>query len=159
MGASADQIDRQIKETRERMDENLGMLEKRTKSNALRFGRIAAVVVGTVAVGAGAYLAYRRFRRPTLKDRLTSLSPDSLRALADELSSRMKEVRKAVPSISVTVNGKGEAEPGTVESIIRKVAPALIGTASTALIEKATGRTKADQEDERGSMHASPAFD
>ena len=52
MGDSEDEIDRQIKEAREQIDENLGVLEQRATSNAVRYGKIAAVVVG-VAVIAG----------------------------------------------------------------------------------------------------------
>src|SRR5207237_8316 len=54
MGASAREIERQIMETRERMDDNLNELEGRAASNAVRYGRIAAIVVAAVAVGAPA---------------------------------------------------------------------------------------------------------
>lgn len=146
MGASADQIDREIKETRERMDQNLGVLEDRAASNAVRYGRIAAVIGGVAAAGVAALLIYRRFRKPSLKDRLHSLSPDGLGELAHELASQMGRVKKSMPSVTLTVNDRTESEPGTVEGIIRKVAPALIGTASTALIEKATAGGASEQD-------------
>jgi len=50
MGASTDEIDRQINETRDHIDRNLGMLERRAASNAIRFGRVATAVLGVVAV-------------------------------------------------------------------------------------------------------------
>jgi hypothetical protein len=159
MGRSADEIDRQIKETRDRMDQNLEVLEERATSSAIRYGRIAAVVVGVVAAGGAAFLVYRRFRRPTWKDRLASLSPDSLHALADELASRFKDAKKAMPSVIVTVNGKHDAEPGALESIVRKVGPSLVGTASTALIERVTRGGGAGEEDESAARHAAPGFD
>ena len=134
MGASAREIEEQIKETRERMDENLEVLEHRATSSAVRYGKIAAVVVGAAALAGAGFLLWRRTRRPTLKGRLEKMSPDSLRALADELATRLK---KPLPSVSVTVNEKSQ-EPGTWESILRKVAPALAGTASTALVERVT---------------------
>ena len=134
MGASSREIEEQIKETRERMDENLEVLEHRAASSAVRYGKIAAVVVGAAAVAGAGFLLWRRTRRPTLKGRLEKMSPDSLRALADELATRLK---KPLPSVKVTVNEKSQ-EPGTWESILRKVAPALAGTASTAFVERVT---------------------
>jgi len=133
MGASAREIEREIRETRDRMDENLTQLEGKAASSAVRFGRIAAIGLGVLVAGAGAYLLMRRMRKPTLKDRLDGLSIDQLRSLTDELSGRLKD---ELPSVTVTVNEKTEREPGTLESILRKVAPALIGTASTAVLER-----------------------
>src|SRR5437879_12025384 len=43
MGASAREIERQIKETRERMDENLTVLAQRAASNAKRLSKIVAI--------------------------------------------------------------------------------------------------------------------
>jgi hypothetical protein len=135
MGASADQIEREIRETRERMDENLGVLEDRAVSSAVRFGRIAAVALVVTGAGLAGFLIYRRMRRPALKERLEAVSPEALRDLAVEIGTRVKE---KFPSVTVTVNERKEPEPGPVQSILRKVAPMLIGTASTAVIEKMT---------------------
>ena len=90
MGSSAREIERQIKETRERMDDNLTELEGQAASGARRYGRIAAIVVGVVAIGGAGFLIYRRMHRPTLKDRLADLSLADLRALAEEVSGRPK---------------------------------------------------------------------
>jgi len=133
MGNSAREIEREIKATRERMDDNLTRLEGRAASDAVRFGRIAAVILGVVAVGGAAFLVYRRTRRPTLRDRLDQLSLDHLRALAAEATGRLKD---RLPSVTVKVNEKTEEDPGTVESILRKVAPALVGTAGSALLQR-----------------------
>jgi hypothetical protein len=135
MGASADQIEREIRETRERMDESLGVLEDRAVSNAVRFGRIAAVALVVTGAGLAAFLIYRRVRRPALRERLEGISPEGLRDLAVEIGTRVKE---KFPSVTVTVNERKEPEPGPVQTILRKVAPTLIGTASTAVIEKMT---------------------
>jgi hypothetical protein len=133
MGASAREIERQIKETRARMDDNLTRLEGRASSSAVRFGRIAAIVLGVVAIGGVAYVVYRRTRRPTLRDRLDDLSLDNLRTLVGDASDR---VRDRLPSVTVRFNEKTEQEPGAVESIIRKVGPALVGTAGSALLSR-----------------------
>jgi hypothetical protein len=151
MGASADQIEREIRETRERMDENLGELEVRASSNAIRYGRIALAVAVVAGGGLAGFLLYRRMRRSSIKDRLEGLSPEALRDLAVELGTRVK---KQMPSVTVTVNEKREAEPGPVQSILRRVAPAVIGSASTAVIEKVTRRPE-----QRGARRVVPAYD
>ena len=141
MGASAREIERQIMETRERMDDNLNELEGRAASNAVRYGRIAAIVVAAVAVGAAGFIVYRKMRKPTLKDRLDELSIENLRELAEELSGRLKG---QLPSVTVRVNEKTPREPGTVETIARKLAPMLVGTASTALLERIGHRRRGE---------------
>ena len=135
MGASAHEIEQQIKETRERMDENLGTLEDRATSGARRYGKIAAVVVVAAAVAGAGFLIWRRTRRPTtLRDRLDRLSLRSLRDLSDEVTARLK---KPLPSVKVTVTPANEAaEPGMVKSIVRRVAPAVVGTAATGLLRR-----------------------
>jgi hypothetical protein len=143
MGAAADEIDRQIKQTRDHIDENLGVLERRAASKAMRYGRIAVVVIGVVAVAGTGLLIYRRVNRPSRREQLQSMLiealkdlPDSLRELPDEVTSRLK---RPLPSIKVVVNGEGEAkEPGMLKGIVRKVAPTVVGTASTALIGRFT---------------------
>ena len=133
MGASAREIERQIKETRDRMDDNLTELEGRAASSAARLGRLVAIGLGVLATGAAAFFIYRRMRKPTLKDRLDGLSVEKLRSFAEDFSGRLKD---ELPSVTVTVNEKADREPGTIESILRKLAPALAGTASTALLER-----------------------
>jgi hypothetical protein len=158
MGPSSDEIDRQRKETREHMDENLGALDQRAASNAMRYGRIAAVVVGVAAVAGAGWLIYRRINRPTRRERLQSFLiealkdlPDSLRELPDEVATRF---RKPMPSIKVIVNGKDEAkEPGPLESIVRRVGPAVVGTASGALIGRFT-RSSEGADETRSSVPA-----
>jgi hypothetical protein len=141
MGASAREIERQIKETRARMDDNLNRLEGRASSSAVRYGRIAAIVLGVVAIGGVAYVVYRRTRRPTLRDRLDDLSLDNLRTLVGDASDRMRD---RLPSVTVRFNEKMEQEPGTVESIIRKVGPALVGTAGSALLSRVAAPSDED---------------
>src|SRR5207247_7580609 len=63
MGASAREIEREIKATRERMDENLTRLEGRAASDAARYGRIVAVVIGVVALGGGGFVVWTGTRR------------------------------------------------------------------------------------------------
>jgi hypothetical protein len=129
MGASAREIERQIKETRDRMDANLTQLEGRTKSGAMRYGRYAAVGLGALLLVGAAFFIYRRTRKPTLKDRLNGLSLEHLRTLAEQM-------REKLPAVTVRVNEKTAQEPGTFERIVREVAPVLVGTAGTAFLER-----------------------
>ena len=151
MGASADQIEREIRETRERMDENLGVLEDRAVSNAVRYGRIAAVALVVTAAGVAGFLIYRHVRRPGVKERLEGVSSEALRELAVEIGTGMKE---RFPSATVTVNEKKEPEPGPLHGILRKVAPTIIGTVPTAMIERVTRR-----QDERERRRVVPAYE
>jgi len=129
MGASAREIEREIRETRERMDENLTRLEGTAASRAIRYGRWAAVGVGVLAVAGVAFVVYRRARKPRLRDRLSEASVERLREL-------LEQFREELPSVTVRVNDRSPREPGTLEAIVRKVAPAIIGTASTAVLER-----------------------
>ena len=129
MGASAREIEREIKETRDRMDENLNRLEGTAANRAARYGRWAAAGVGVLAVAGVAFLVYRRTRKPSLRDRLSDASVERLREL-------LERFREELPSVTVKVNDRQAEEPGTIESIVRKVAPALIGNAAAAVLER-----------------------
>jgi hypothetical protein len=133
MGSSAREIEQQIRETRERMDENLNVLESPAASGAVRYGRIAAIAVGVAVVAGAGFLIFRRVSRPTLKGRLERMSPSSLRNLTDALASRL---RRPLPTVQVTVSEKGP-KLRTFQSIAREVAPTLVGTAATAIVERA----------------------
>jgi hypothetical protein len=148
MGASADQIEREIRETRKRMDQNLDVLEQRAASNAIRYGRIAAIALLVAGAGVAGIVIYRRRHRPALKERLEGVSPQVLRELAIEFGSRVKE---KFPSVTVKVNDRKESEHGLAQRILSKVAPTLIGTASTAVIGKMTRRSDSHVEARRAA--------
>lgn len=132
MGASSREIEQEIKQTRERMDENLGVLETRAATGWQRYRKVAAIVAGVaLSVGVG-LIVWRRTRPPARRDRLDRLSPQALRRLTDEVSARLKKSR---PTVSVTVSEK-DGEPGTLASVLRNVTPALVGTAATGLVER-----------------------
>jgi hypothetical protein len=138
MGASAREIEREIKETRDRMDANLTRLEGTAASRAVRYGRWAALGVGVLAMAGVAFLVYRRARKPKLRDRLSEVSVERLRDL-------LEKFREELPSVTVKVNDRSAQEPGTVEAIMRKVAPAIIGSASTAVLERIARPAEAER--------------
>jgi len=158
MGRSDDEIDRQIKEARERIDENVVVLEHQASSNAKRYGRIAVVIVGVAVVAGAGVLIYRQMNRRTRTEQLRRMLvealrdlPDSLRELPDEVSTRLK---KSVPSIKVVVNGEEFDEPGTLERIMRRVVPAVVGTASGVVIERFTRSSDPEDAPSRSTAHA-----
>jgi len=138
MGASAREIEREIKETRERMDENLTRLEGTAASKAARYARWAAVGVGVLATAGIAFAVYRHTRKPTLRDRMSDASVERLREL-------LEQFREELPSVTVKVNERSTREPGTLETIVRKVAPAIIGTASTAVLQRIARPAEAER--------------
>jgi hypothetical protein len=129
MGASAREIEREIRETRDRMDANLTRLVGTAATRAARYGRWATVGVGVLAAAGIAILVYRRTRKPKLRDRLSGASIHRLRDL-------LEKSRDELPSVTVKVNDRSERESGTVEAVARRVAPAIIGAASTAVLER-----------------------
>lgn len=143
MGAAADKIDRQIRQTRDHMDENIDTLEKRAQSGAKRYARIAVIALGVAVVAGAGFLVYRRVRRPSRTEQLQKTliallknMPDAVRDLPHEVGSRLK---KPLPSVKVVVvHGDEPKESSTLESILRRVAPSMVGTASTAVIERLT---------------------
>jgi hypothetical protein len=138
VGTSSDEIEREITSTRERLDENLDVLERRAASGARRVAVIVAIGAAAGLVVAGvALIVYRRRRRPSLGDRLQDILPDALTGLPDEVRSRL---RHRPFKVVITEAGAGR-EPGMWESIGRKVAPALVSTAVGTVVSRALRRT------------------
>lgn len=127
MGSSAREIERQITETRERMDANLTRLEDTAAGRAARYGKWAALGLGVVALAGVAFVVYRRTRKPTMRERIDDMSVARLQDL-------LRRLKEEFPSVTVRVNEK--REPSFLESTIRKVAPAIVGTASTAVLQR-----------------------
>jgi hypothetical protein len=131
MGTS-DDIDRQLNQTRDNTDENVDFLEERDASNARRYGRMVAIGFGVLVLTGASYLVYRRVKRRSLDKRLRTRLLDSLRDLPHEASSRLK---KSIPAVKVVVTERAAEGAGTLETVARRVAPAIVGTATTAVLE------------------------
>jgi hypothetical protein len=145
MGASSDQIDQQIRETRSELDEKLTVLELRAKSSARRYGRVAAgVAVGVLAVAVGA-MAYRRYRRRTVVKQLHDVliqSIESVREMPDGLASRLK--RRIPIKVVVTDRARAESTPNPWTNIAGKIAPAVVGSAAGAVVSRVMRGTPPD---------------
>jgi hypothetical protein len=144
VGASADEIDREISETRAHLDENLTVLQSRAASGAKRLGVIVAVgVVAGLAVAGGAVLIYRRVRKPSLGDRLQGVLPDALTGLPEEVRSRIGRG----PIKVVITQGDEDAGSRAWQSIGRKIAPTLVSTAVGAVMSRLGARSESSEEE------------
>jgi hypothetical protein len=63
MGATADEIDREISATRDHVEQNLTILQRRALKGARHYGTMAAAgLAAGVVVAAAAFLVYRAIR-------------------------------------------------------------------------------------------------
>ena len=143
MGAPTDEIGRQIAETRDHVDENLTILEKRAAANARRVAIIvAAGVAAGLVVGGGAFLIYRHMRKPGMSERLHDMIPDALTDLPETIRTRFKG-----RPVKVVISS-GEGRESVWESIARRVAPAvattMVGAVTARIIRQRGARESAD---------------
>ena len=131
MGASSAEIDQQIKETRQHLDENLDLLERRAVSGAKRMARIgAAVGVGLAATAGVVLVVYALKRRRSVAARLRDVVPGSIRDLPRGLS---KKLRRR-PAVKVVITGdKQSGDSPAWRSIAQKVATTFAVSAATAV--------------------------
>ena len=128
MGNSSAEIDQEIKEARGELDRQLTVLERRAGSGLRRYGLMAAgVAAGVLAVAAGVVLYRRRRRTPVTR----------LQSMVRSARRLPERVRERLP-ISVVVTGRAREErtPGTLASIAQKVAPAVAGSATGAVLAR-----------------------
>jgi len=137
MGASADEIDRQINSTRDQIDANLDVLERRATSGARRVGMFAAAgLIAGLAIAGAVYLVYRKVRKPSLADRVQEMLPDAIADLPDEIKSRMR-----VRPFKVVITDRSEdARPGVWEAIGQRLAPTIVSSAVGAAVTRAIRR-------------------
>lgn len=134
MGASAAEIDQQIASTRDHLDQNLGVLEKRAASGAKRVGTMAAIgLVAGLAVAGVAVLVIRKARKPSIGERVNEFVPGAFADLRDDLKHRFgnRPFRVVITSGDAA---KEESGGGLWQSTARKVAPTIATTAASALM-------------------------
>jgi hypothetical protein len=135
MRTTPDELERQTNEMRDNVEDNFEGFERRVPSDVQLYGRIAVISLAVVVLAGAGYLVYRRVRRPTLAKRLRARVLDSMRDVPPELRSRLK---KQIPRVKVVVSNKADEGLGTLETMARRVTPAVVGSATTAVLEHFT---------------------
>jgi hypothetical protein len=137
MGSSAAEIDKQITSTREHLDANLDVLEKRAASGAKRVATMAAIgLVAGLAVGGAAYFVIRRMRRPSLGDRVHAALPDAFSGLRGDLKKRF-----GGRPFKVVITSAGDGDGDSIwKSTASKVVPTVATTAVSALMAQVMKR-------------------
>lgn len=145
MGSSSAEINDQIASTRQHLDANLDVLEKRATSGMKRAGMLGGIGLGAgLLVGGIAFLVFRRLHKPTVRDRVQDAMPD--------LSEFQKELKKRFGNkpykIVITSADADTGERGSLwESTARKVAPTIVTSAASALMAAVINRRGSSQTD------------
>jgi hypothetical protein len=145
MGTSSAEINDEITTTRQHLDANLDVLEKRATSGIKRAGMLGGIgLAAGLVVGGIAYLVFRRTHKPTVRDRVQDAMPD--------FTDFQKEVKKRFGSrpfkIVITSADADTSERGSIwESTARKVAPTIVTSAASAIMAAALRRRGSSEPD------------
>ena len=134
MGASSAEIERQITETRQHLDANLKVLERRAGSEARRAARTAAVVgVGLASAAAVGLAVYRLRRRRSPAAVVRGAVPESIRRLPRTIGRTLRRR----PTVKVIVADTDDARASSAWlSIVQNVASTLAVSAAGALASR-----------------------
>jgi hypothetical protein len=145
MGSSSAEINDEIATTRQHLDENLDVLEKRATSGIKRAGMLGGIgLAAGLIVGGIAFLVIRRMHKPTVRDRVQDAMPD--------FTDFQKEVKKRFGNrpfkIVITSADADTTERGSIwESTARKVAPTIVTSAASAIMAAAMKRRGSSEPD------------
>jgi len=145
MGSSSAQINDEIATTREHLDANLDVLERRATSGMKRAGMLGGIgLAAGLVVGGIAFFVIRRMHKPTVRDRVQDAMPD--------FSDFQKELKKRFGNkpfkIVITSADADATERGSIwESTARKVAPTIVTSAASALMGAAMRRRGTSEPD------------
>lgn len=142
MGASADEIDREISATRDQVDRNLSILERRAMTGARRYGAMAAIGLAAGALVAGtAYLAYRRLRKPSMSERVRGAMPDTI----GDLPGSVREKFKRRPVRVVISTAEDRDRERLWKLVARKVVPVIAASAVARIARPSRGTGKSSE--------------
>jgi hypothetical protein len=144
MGASSDQLNREIAETRSSIESRIVELRQRGRRQVRRYTRTAVIALGVgAAVGVaavGAYVVYRYTRPPSRRERLQRLVPGAVAGRLQDLG-RLREslelgLRRQIPSMRLYVGERQVGEEPSrsrVQRMAVEAAQAMGTAAGTAL--------------------------
>jgi hypothetical protein len=135
VGTSSAQIERQITETRQHIDANLSVLERRAASGARRVGRIAIMTGAGLAAAAVAGIAiYMLTRRRTPAVIVKDAVPGSIRDLPKSVA---KVLRRRLPTVRVTVADADDSRGSSPwRTMVQKVAITVVVSTAGALASR-----------------------
>ena len=133
MGASADEIDREISATRDQVDRNLTILQRRAMTGARHYGGMAAIgLAASVLLAGAAFLAYRRLRKPAMSERVRWAVPDVI----GDLPGSVREKFKRRPVRVVISTAEDRDRERLWETVARKVVPVIATSAVGAAVSR-----------------------
>lgn len=141
MGTSAEEIERQVDQTRGDLDRTIDVIEGRVETTVRRLlpAVLAALVTGTAMI-AGGYLLYRARRKPTLAERVAAVIPDGVVKMGDSARRRLRE---GIPPTRIYIGDRliGEEPPASAwQKIGLRLAQSAGTAAGSALIAFALRR-------------------
>jgi len=133
MGASSAEIEQQITETRQHLDANLRVLERRAASGVRRVARAAAIVgVGIASAALVGFVAYRLTRQRSRASAVMDAMPRSFR----RLFRRVAHAFEHRPRMINVANAEVSRGPSTWWTIAEKVGTAVAVSAAGALVTR-----------------------
>jgi hypothetical protein len=145
LGASSDEIARQIAETRDEIEGRIVILRERGEVAVERGKRAALIAAGVGAgiavVAIGAFIVYRVTRPPSTRERIERVIPPSWWERAAGLWSGVeREVRERAPRVEFGERPAGEERAGTVQKIALRFAQAAGTAIGGAIVQRVLQR-------------------
>jgi hypothetical protein len=135
VGASSAEIERQITETRQHLDANLKVLERRAASGARKAARVAAMIgVGVASAAAVGLVAYRLTRHRSPAAVVRDAVPGSFRRLLRRVANAFEQRPRTVKVVVADADDSGG--PSTWRAIAEKVATTVAVSAAGALVSR-----------------------
>jgi hypothetical protein len=163
MGASSDQLERQIAEVRGSMESKIIELRERSRTQVRRISRTLVVAVGVgAAVGVaavGVLVVYRLTRPPTARERLQRVIPPGLMKDLKRIRQTLElGVRRNLPPVRLYVGDRqlGEEKPASQwERIAVNAARAAATAAASAVVARLVDRVRPGKGSGAGSSSGS----
>jgi hypothetical protein len=154
MGASSDQLERQIAEVRGSMESKIVELRDRSRAQVRRLSRTLVVAAGVgAAVGVtavGVLLVYRLTRPPTRRERLQRVVPPGVMKDLKRIRQTLElGLRRNVPPMRLYVGDRqlGEEKPASQwERIAVNVARAAATAAASAVVARLVDQFKSGRQ-------------
>jgi hypothetical protein len=162
MGASSDQLERQIAEVRGSMESKIVELRERSRRQVRRLSRTVIIAAGVgAAVGVtavGVLIVYRLTRPPTTRERLQRVVPPGLMKDLKRVRQTLElGVRRQVPSMRLYVGDRQVGEEPSAsqwQKIAVNAARAAGTAAASAVVARLVDQVRSGRKSDSGSQAA-----